>query len=163
MRSPVAEEVKVYLLVATAGARRTCPPSPTRRCACVGRTVRRTRSWKKRRLPSLSTSSSTGCPPLSEPEVLKIAKVGKYTDVEGLCHFAAIVPKDGDSRSFPIHLTAPPLYMCKARVHVCEQFLVVMRAIPGSNVPSTMTVTSLQLHCLQKNLNASRTSGVHCC
>ena len=49
-------------LVTTAGARRACPPIPTRRCACVRRTVRRTRSNKKRRSPSLSTSSSTGCP-----------------------------------------------------------------------------------------------------
>ena len=53
---------KVLTLVTTAGARRTCPPVPIRRCACVGRTVRRTRSYKKRRSPSLSTSSSTGCP-----------------------------------------------------------------------------------------------------
>ena len=48
-------------LVTTAGTRRACPPVPTRRCACVGRTVRRTCSCKKRRSPSLSTSSSTGC------------------------------------------------------------------------------------------------------
>ena len=156
MRSPVAEEGKVYLLVATPGARRTCPPGPTRRCACVGRAVRRTRSWKKRRSPSLSTSS-TGCPPLSEPEALKVAEVGEDTDVEGLCHFAAIIPKDGNSRPFPIHLAVPPLYMCKARVHVCS------RANSGSNVQQTMTVTSLQLHCLKKNLNASRTSVFHCC
>ena len=46
----------------TAGARRTCPPVPTRRCACVERKVRRTSSYKKRRSPSLSTSSGTGCP-----------------------------------------------------------------------------------------------------
>ncbi|CAM9346352.1 unnamed protein product [Ascophyllum nodosum] len=53
---------KGLTLVTTAGARPTCPPVPTRRCACVGRTVRKTRSYKKRRSPSLSTSSSTGCP-----------------------------------------------------------------------------------------------------
>ena len=53
---------KGLTLVTTAGARRTCPPVPTRRGACVGRTVRRTRSYKKRRSPSLSTSSSTGSP-----------------------------------------------------------------------------------------------------
>ena len=46
---------KGLTLMITAGARRTCPPVPTRRCAYVGRTVRRTRSYKKRR-------SSTGCP-----------------------------------------------------------------------------------------------------
>ena len=40
---------KGLTLVTTAGARRTCPPVPTRRFACVGRTVRRTRSYKKRR------------------------------------------------------------------------------------------------------------------
>ena len=53
---------KGLTLVTTAGARRTCPTVPTRRCACVGRTVRKTRSFKKRRSPSLRTSSSTGCP-----------------------------------------------------------------------------------------------------
>ena len=53
---------KGLTLVTTAGARRTCPPVPTRRCACVGWTVRRTRSYKKRRSPSLSTSSSPECP-----------------------------------------------------------------------------------------------------
>ena len=53
---------KGLTLVTTAGAGRTYPPVPTRRYACVGRTVRRTRSYKKRRSPSLSTSSSTGCP-----------------------------------------------------------------------------------------------------
>ena len=53
---------KGLALVTTAGASRTCSPVPTRRCACAGRTVRTTRSRKKRRSPSLSTSSSTGCP-----------------------------------------------------------------------------------------------------
>ena len=53
---------KDLTLVATVGARRTCPPVPTRRCAYVRRTVRRTRSYKKRQSPSLCTSSSTGCP-----------------------------------------------------------------------------------------------------
>ena len=57
---------------------------------------------------------------LSELEALKIAEVGEDTDVEGLCHFAAIISKDGNSRPFPVHLAAPPLYMCKARVHVCS-------------------------------------------
>ena len=88
--------------------------------------------------------------PLSEHQALKIAEVGEDTDVKGLCYFAAIVPKDGNSRPFPIHLAAPPLYMCKARVHICS------RAIPGSNVPPTSTVTSLHLHCccpLLLNLN----------
>ena len=56
---------------------------------------------------------------LSELEALKIAEVGEDTDVEGLCHLNAIVLKDGNSRPFPVHLAAPPLYMCKARVHVC--------------------------------------------
>ena len=55
---------------------------------------------------------------LSELEALKVAEVGEDTDVEGLCHFAAIVPKDGNSRPFPIHLAAPPFHMCKARVHI---------------------------------------------
>ena len=53
---------KGLTLVTTAGVRRTCPPVPTRRCACVERTVRRARSYNKRRSPSLNTSSSTGCP-----------------------------------------------------------------------------------------------------
>ncbi|CAN0416196.1 unnamed protein product [Ascophyllum nodosum] len=42
---------KGLTLMTTAGARRTCPPVLTRCCACVERTVRRTRSWKKRRSP----------------------------------------------------------------------------------------------------------------
>ena len=50
---------------------------------------------------------------LSELEALKIAEV-EDTDFEGLCPFAAIVSKDGNSRPFPTHLAAPPLYMCKA-------------------------------------------------
>ena len=78
---------------------------------------------------------------LSELEALKLAEVGENTDVEGLCHFAAIVPKNENSRPFPVHLAALPLYMWKARVHVCSW------VIPGSNVPSTMKATSLQLHC----------------
>ena len=57
---------------------------------------------------------------LSELKALKIAEVGEDTVVEGLCHFAAIVPKDRNSRPFPIHLAARPLHMCKARVHVCS-------------------------------------------
>ena len=57
---------------------------------------------------------------LSELEALKIAEVAEDTDVEGLCHFAAIIPKDGNSRPFPVHFAAPPLHMCKARVHVCS-------------------------------------------
>ena len=32
---------------------------------------------------------------LSELKALKVAEVGEDTDVEGLCHFAAIVPKGG--------------------------------------------------------------------
>ena len=44
---------KGLTLVTIAGARRTCPPVPTRRCACVGRTVRRTRSYKMLRWKSL--------------------------------------------------------------------------------------------------------------
>ena len=55
---------------------------------------------------------------LSELKALKIAEVGEDTDVEGLCHFATIVSKDGNSRPFPVHLAASSLYMCKARVHV---------------------------------------------
>ena len=57
---------------------------------------------------------------LSELEALNIAEVGEDTDVEGLCHLVAIVPKDGNFRTFLVHLAAPPLYMCKARVHVCS-------------------------------------------
>ena len=57
---------------------------------------------------------------LSELKALKITEVGEDTDVEGLCHFAAIVPKDGNSRPFPVQLAASPLYMCKARVHACS-------------------------------------------
>ncbi|CAM9567465.1 unnamed protein product, partial [Ascophyllum nodosum] len=52
---------------------------------------------------------------LSELKALKIAEVGEDTNVEGLCHFAAIVPKDGNSRPFPVQLAAPPLHMCKIR------------------------------------------------
>ena len=127
MRSPVAEEGKVYLLVATAGARRACPPGPTRRCGKEDTFVEEaTVTFTKHVKHRVST--------LSEPEAPKIAEVGEDTDVEGLCHFAAIVPKDGKSRPFPIHLAAPPLYMCKARVHVCS------RAIPGSNVPPTVPI-----------------------
>ena len=57
---------------------------------------------------------------LSELKALKIAEVGEDTDIESLCHFAAIVPKDGDSRPLPVHLAAPPLHMSKAKVHVCS-------------------------------------------
>ncbi|CAM9905368.1 unnamed protein product, partial [Ascophyllum nodosum] len=61
---------------------------------------------------------------LSELKALKIAEVGEDNDVEGLCHFAAIVPKDGNSRPFPFHLAAPPLHMCKdkeaGRLYVAE-------------------------------------------
>ena len=57
---------------------------------------------------------------LSELEALKIAEVGKDTDVEGLCHLNAISPKDGNSRPFPVHIAAPPLCTCKARFHVCS-------------------------------------------
>ena len=70
---------------------------------------------------------------LSELEALDITEVGEDTDVEDLCYLAA-----------------PPIHVSKARVHVCS------RAIPGSNVPRTMTATSLQLHCccpLLLNLN----------
>ena len=56
---------------------------------------------------------------LSELEALKIAEVGEDTDVEGLCHLNAIVPKDGNSRPFSVHLAARPLDMCKAKVHLC--------------------------------------------
>ena len=56
---------------------------------------------------------------LSELEALKIAEVGEDTDVGGLCHLNAIVPKDGNSRPFPVHISAPPHYVCKARFHVC--------------------------------------------
>ena len=45
---------------------------------------------------------------LSELKALKIVEVGEDTDVEGLCHIAAIVPKDGNSRPFPVHLAVPP-------------------------------------------------------
>ena len=77
----------------------------------------------------------------SELEALNIAAVEGDTDVEGLCHFAAILPKDGNARPFPVHEAAPPLYMSKVRVGVC------LRVIAGSSVPPTMTVTSLQQHC----------------
>ena len=64
----------------------------------------------------------------SELEALKIAEVGEDTEVECLRHLAAIVPKDENSRPFPVDLAAPSLYMSKARVYVFS------RAIPGSNV-----------------------------
>ncbi|CAN0349717.1 unnamed protein product, partial [Ascophyllum nodosum] len=51
-------------------------------------------------------------------------EVGENTNVEGLCHFAAIVPKDGNSRPFPVQLAAPPLRKCKdkeaERLYVAE-------------------------------------------
>ena len=59
-------------------------------------------------------------PTLSELKALKIVEVGEDTNVKGLCHFAAIVPKDGNSRPLPVQLAAPPLHMCKVRVHVCS-------------------------------------------
>ncbi|CAM9652294.1 unnamed protein product, partial [Ascophyllum nodosum] len=43
---------------------------------------------------------------------------GENTNVEGLCHFAAIVPKDGNSRPFPVQLAAPPLQA--ERLYVAE-------------------------------------------
>ena len=72
---------------------------------------------------------------------LNIAEVGQNTDVEDLCNFAAIAPKDRNARPLPVHKAALLLYMSKVRVDVCS------RAIPGSNVPPTRTITSLQLHC----------------
>ena len=51
---------------------------------------------------------------------VKIAEVGEDADVKGICHLATIVPKDGNTRPFLIHLAAPPIYMSKARVHVCS-------------------------------------------
>ena len=57
---------------------------------------------------------------LSKLEALKIEEVGEDTDIEDLCHFAAIVPKDGNSRLLSIYLATPPLYICKAIVHVCS-------------------------------------------
>ena len=100
----------------------------------------------------------------SELKALKIVEVGEDTDVEGLCHFAAIVPKDGNSRPFPVHLAYLLLYRCKTRVHVCSWL------IPSSNVPPTTAVTSLQLHCCPLLLNPngfglackSFSSAFHC-
>ena len=84
----------------------------------------------------------------SELETLKIAGAGEDTEVEGICHFATIFPKNGNSRPFPVYLAALPLYMSKARVvHVRS------RTIPGSNVPPTRTMISLQLHCCPLLLN----------
>ena len=57
---------------------------------------------------------------LSELKALKIVEVGEDADVKALCPFAAIVPKDGNSRPFPVHLAAPPIYLCKATIHVCS-------------------------------------------
>ena len=76
----------------------------------------------------------------SELEALKITEIEEDTDVEGLRHFAAIIPKDGNARPFLVQQAALSLYMSKASVDVCS------RAFPGSNVPPTRTVTSLQLH-----------------
>ena len=86
----------------------------------------------------------------SELEALKTAGIGEDTAVESVCHFAAIIQKDENSRPFPVHFAAPPLFMRKARLHVCSQ------AIPGSNLPPPRTMTFLQLHCccpLLLNLN----------
>ena len=84
----------------------------------------------------------------SELEALKIAEDGEDTDVKSLCHFPAIVPLvTGTLDPF---LSPPPLNTSKAKVYACS------RAIPGSSLPPTRTVTSLQLHCycpLLLNLN----------
>ena len=54
----------------------------------------------------------------SELEALKIAEV-EDTNIEGLYHFSAILPKDGNARPFPVYEAAPPLCMSKTRVDVC--------------------------------------------
>ena len=62
----------------------------------------------------------------SELEALKVAEVGEDTHVEGLCHFAAIVLKDGKSRLFPVHAAAPPHYISKAGLMVTHEHFLVL-------------------------------------
>ena len=50
------------------------------------------------------------CPVSTQSELgLNIVEVEGDKDVEGICHFAAIVPKDGNARPFPVHEAAPLL------------------------------------------------------
>ena len=88
----------------TAGARRTCIPGPTR--------ALRVRGTGNNEDTFVETATVTFTKHVVEPreftqsklEALKIAEVREDTGVEGLCHFAAIVPKDGNSRPFPVFL-----------------------------------------------------------
>ena len=58
---------------------------------------------------------------LSELEALKIAEVGEDTDIKDLCHFAAVVPKDGNSRPSPFHLAAPPLLCARQEFMIAHE------------------------------------------